>query len=173
VNSDVDQILRRIREHAAAMRAVRSGDEEVRVARMFMGAVYDLGRAINGGAIRRDDPILHEVVAQTAPELTWFHPRLQQYISNTESHLVSNDEEGLEIPAYIKAARNRSAVEFLRELYANSPYGEFLTLLDTRDLDEVMRERGKAIGWLPADAVPADIPTEHSWWIKGSRGAAR
>ena len=162
---EISEIFHRLRQSAEGMRRLNPGDEEVHLATIFMTAIYDLGRAVHLGQIAHDDPSVQAVVAETAEPLRLFHTRLQQYISKIEFHLLTNQEEGLEIPAYVEACRGRSAVEFLHELYASSAYADYLLLLDTQDLDNLMNERGQAVGWLEPSQVSEGIPAEHDWWF--------
>jgi len=131
-----------------------------------MEAVFALGRAVQLARIEQEDPALLRLLNQTAVSIIHFHARIDQFVSWVESRLRNSSEEGLEIPGYEETCRWRSALEFLRTLYGASPYGEYLKLLDTEDLDADLRHRSELLGI--SGHPPEGIPIEH-WWCVHSQ----
>src|SRR6185503_3832599 len=79
---------------------------------------------------------------------------LGSYVLDTE-HLLGSAWEDDE---WLRVSRRRSAIEFLKTLLSAPPDDE---ALDTADMDEQIRERGKTESIVPPGGVDPGIPRSH------------
>lgn len=149
------QLMRLLREPAP----VADGHP---LATKIMDAVYELGMALRREPSLREAPEFQRFIAESTELLThpfvsmplWFWP------AQRESY-IRGRWEGEDWRLYCEL---RSSMEFLREVYRDTPYVETLEKIGFEDFDADAREWGRREGGLKDEEIPDDMPASHWWW---------
>lgn len=153
-------LLERMEATLRAMQAVEPVKSRVDRTNRFMAYLYELGVLLH-----RYPQLDHSVELQTFLQNT--APLLRAIIFDVERFIESMEDEmysSWEISPWKGISRDRSSLEFLRELYKDTPFGEFLCNFDSSKLDDLLRQRGHDGGYLSDAEIPTGIPAAHWWW---------
>jgi hypothetical protein len=148
-------VQERARRALAAAFAEPSSDQRRRWFDEFMIALEDVGRA--WPALAGDSE--RAFLAETAPLLAQPESPLWMWLLDARDR-VSPIEPADDIAG---ALHDRSALQFLLDLYRDTPAGDALAEVETERYDEEVRQ---AIARGPAPPVPDGVPASHWWWSR-------
>jgi hypothetical protein len=158
VVSDLVKHIEEARRGLAA--ASRRGDWTAsgKGAKVLMDATWEIGTAVyatadGGEAVR--PPELESFIAETA-DILW---EAESGLANWLPHVTDRRPE--DDGSYRGWIRERSAIEFLRDLYKGTDGGDYAAELGTDMFDEEILFRA---GQYNVGTPPAGIPRHHWWW---------
>jgi hypothetical protein len=145
---------------AALAGASQTGDLSVRKrhARALMEAIAEIGGVASRGTSTEGGHILPEVavfVEETSPLLRNAGGGLSMWLLDVNQPTFE-DTQG-----YQQWLRDRSAIEYLRDLYRGTSIEAYVQDLDTEDLDELIRFKAHYFG---GSGRPEGAPPHHWWW---------
>lgn len=100
-------------------------------------------------------PELEDFIAETAATLYEAESGLSGWLFAAGSNHAESDD------MYRWLLRNRSAIEFLRDIYKHSAGHAYAAGLGTEDIDEEIRSRADQFNIGPP---PLGVPRRHWWW---------
>jgi hypothetical protein len=157
----MSELLKHLEEARRGLaEASRRGDliASGRGAYALMDAIWEIGTALyatpDGGEPLRP-PELESFLTETADILWEAEPGLSSWLPHV-SDRHPNADGGCR-----QWLRDRSAIEFLRDLYKGTDGGDYAAGLDTDSFDEEIRFRADQYN---VGTPPAGIPRHHWWW---------
>jgi hypothetical protein len=127
----------------------------------FIAAQPPIARALDADEALRYEPAFTAYVDACAPVLSRHRHSLAEIVDDVRRP-ISGALEGDE---WFIACERRSAIESLREVFAESDIeAELARNLDTQALDDRMRAIGEVEGPVDPKRVPRDVPERHWWW---------
>lgn len=143
-------------------------DESERAADALMAAIAQIGSILYGdeaGAggsdhdvqLRGPEPSaeLAAFVAETEESLYQAEPGVSGWLWSVRDRRPEDDG------SYRRWLHDRSAIEFLRDIYLGTEGGEYADDLDTRGFDEEIRFRAEQFN---VGIPPPGTPPHHWWW---------
>jgi hypothetical protein len=133
--------------------------ERLDLAYALLRLLFGLGRATELAG-----KLSSEVVAcleAAAPLLERVGIGFQDFLHDSRDGLLQEFRFADQWP---RACERRSAVQFLMDLFDGIAPPGVLEGIDTEEVDEKLRHRGKWEGFLRPDEIPEGIPASHWWW---------
>lgn len=142
---------------AALAGASQSGDVRAskHYVRSLMEAVADIGPIISRTSERHLPPDVAAFVAETAPQLRKAESGLTLWLLDVNQPTFE-DSDG-----YREWLRERSAIEYMRDLYHGTVAESFVQNFATEDLDEEIRFKACYFG---GAGRPLGTDPHHWWW---------
>lgn len=136
------------------------GDSRVTQTQILMHDVFELGITVSRDPTLKDSVEVTGCLAETADALRHAIIDIKAFVRATEYHL----QDTWYADEWRWTCIRRSGLEFLKELYRNTSFGEYLVEFDLADLDELLKQRGEVEGFLSNDKIPTGVPKLHWWW---------
>jgi hypothetical protein len=154
--SDLDAILGRAR--TAIEQALTVPDSEQRLTRMvqFMFEVAAIGRAVTRAGAMPDS--VRAFLDDTAGYLASPRSPLWMWFVQASRGLPPRHDDDDE---YRSALDDRTALQFLLDLYRGTAAEETLAEVETDGFDEKIRD---GASYFRAGGLPEDTPPHHWWW---------
>ena len=128
--------------------------------RQLMDDTVDIYIALKTNPSIEEDTKFQDYIRKSAIELTSCTDYIYDFIVDMEQTLdstfYSNEWDGI--------CWQRSAVEAIKEMYQNTCLEEHFDDLDTEEVDDFIKEKGKHEGYIPESEIPIGIPSSHWWW---------
>jgi hypothetical protein len=153
-------LLERMEATLRTMQAVEPIKSRVDRTNRFMAYLYELGLLLLRCPQLDHSAELQTFLQSTAPLLRAIIFDVERFIDSMEDEMYSS----WEISPWIGISRDRSSLEFLRKLYKDTQFGEFLCNFDLSKVDDLLRRRGNDGGYLSDAEIPSGIPAAHWWW---------
>jgi hypothetical protein len=155
---DLVNHLHEARRALAGAGRINNLDERAKAADQLMEAIWHIGTAIYaaaGGAEPARPPELAAFIADTAERLYEAESGLSLWLFDARSRRPEDDSSNRGI------LRDRSAIEFLRDLYKGTAVDDYITEIGTDSFDEEIRFRADQYN---VGTPPPGIPRHHWWW---------
>ena len=126
----------------------------------LMTGIYSLGLLLHREPLLRSSPEMLKFLRDGQSLLLMAVPSILSYVNTTESKFYASwvyDE-------WTRVSIRRSAIEFLRELFRETSFAEFLAFFNTDDIDKMFPSKEEKGGYLPVENIPIGIPPSHWWW---------
>jgi hypothetical protein len=149
---DVRELMTGLSELAPRIGA----DEDL--AETFLLGLARLALALEREPPLGDDGAVRDFLTSTGGDLRGAIGGIDVFAYETRSRL----DELLDPGDWAAISRRRSALQFLRDLYAGTPLEDDLPSL--AELDQRLRERCGGEGFLESDEIPEGMPESHWWW---------
>ncbi len=124
---------------------------------VFMDCILVIGQALERQPQLSESEPVGSFLKETEAHLDRLLLVVNLFVVQTTNILTSSWES----EEWIEVCKRRSAIEFLRQLFSISETEEFL---DTEEVDELLRTRGRDEGYLKESLIPEGIPPSHWWW---------
>lgn len=114
-----------------------------------------------------------EPALRTRPEVTRFLQETGAHLYRAMGHLERHAYEMKDwycgewaYDEWGRAVHERSAIEYLLELYGDSPSGVALPMLDEKmaEIDDLLQQKVDFGVYVPFDRVRPGTPASHWWW---------
>ena len=145
------------------LKALREQDKTIDTwaeTRQLMDDTVDIYIALKTNPSIEEDTKFQDYIRESAIELTSRTDDIYGFIIKMEQDLCypfySNEWDGI--------CWRRSAVEAIKEMYQNTCLEEYFDDLDTEEVDDFIKEKGKHEGYIPESEIPIGIPSSHWWW---------
>lgn len=162
-NETVTNLLAEIREPLMALQQEQQElpiDHRQNLIKDFMSGLYKLGLKLYQDTSLRSSTEMKHFTQEAQNLLLMAVPSILSYIGDTEDIFYSP----WEYDEWTRVSKRRSAIEFLREIFSNTSFGEFLSIFNTDNIDKMFSSKEEQGGYLPVDVVPDGIPSSHWWW---------
>jgi hypothetical protein len=126
----------------------------------FMIGIYQMGLLLHQQPALRTSAELKEFVQEGQNLLLAVVGSIRTYVRSIENKFYGPwvyDE-------WTWVAKRRSAIEFLRELFRDTSFEEFLPFFNTEDIDRMFPNQQEIGGYLPVETIPEGTPPSHWWW---------
>lgn len=156
----LSSLLERMEGTLRTMQAVEPVASRADRTNRVMADFYELGLLLVRCPEFGHSVELRTFLRNSAPLLPAIIFDIERFIHSMEDKLHSS----WDISPWRAISRNRSSLQFLRDLYEDTNFREFLVNFDLSKLDDLMRQRGHDGGYLSDDEIPSRIPAAHWWW---------
>jgi hypothetical protein len=154
--SDLDATLDRARKAIDQALTVTEPDLRTRWMIELMIEVAAIGRAVTRAGATPDS--VRAFVADTADQLASPRSPLWKWYAEARRGLPPRQDDDDE---YRSALEDRSALQFLLDLYRGSAAEATLSEVETDGFDEAIREGAR---YFSAGGLPEATPPHHWWW---------
>jgi hypothetical protein len=153
-------LLAETRKPLIALQHEQSNERRRDLIEDFMTGIYKLGLLLHQEPSLRSSVEVTKFIQEGQSLLLGVVGAISSYVSTTEHKFYGPwvyDE-------WTWVSKRRSAIEFLRDLFCDTSFEEFLPYFDTEDIDKMFPSKEEKDGYLPVEAIPEGIPPSHWWW---------
>lgn len=155
----LSKLLESMRSDLENISNAKPGEDAIEEANRFMSDLYHLGLEWHNNPELGESPQYLEFIQESSRLLPHALTRLDSFVNRLEASLY----KGL-VSDWKSVSEKRSSIEFLFELYRDSPFAEFLPMLELGDLDPALRRQAVFEGYVPPEQIPTGLPSTHWWW---------